>query len=98
MQKTEVHTLTVTVRGDQFHSVESRKVMFKSYKPKTFVQTDKPIYLPGQTGSRSLTDRPDVGKKAIIHVHPASLSPFQGRHAGWHVQTCQRAGESFRTG
>uniref|UniRef100_H3BZU7 Alpha-2-macroglobulin-like n=1 Tax=Tetraodon nigroviridis TaxID=99883 RepID=H3BZU7_TETNG len=45
----EVHALLVTVRGDQFHSVESRKVMFKSYKPETFVQTDKPIYLPGQT-------------------------------------------------
>lgn len=94
----EVHALLVTVRGDQFHSVESRKVMFKSYKPETFVQTDKPIYLPGQTGSSSLKGHSGVWKKAIVHACAASLSPFQGGDAGLHVQTCKRAGESFRTG
>lgn len=63
----------------------------------TFIQTDKPIYLPGQTGSPNLTHQSDGGRKEIIHVHPTSLSPFQGRHAGHHVQTCKRAGESVRT-
>ncbi|XP_039465737.1 alpha-2-macroglobulin-like isoform X1 [Oreochromis aureus] len=39
----------VDVRGDTFHSKEVRKVMIKAYKARTFIQTDKPIYLPGQT-------------------------------------------------
>ncbi|XP_013882149.1 alpha-2-macroglobulin [Austrofundulus limnaeus] len=45
----DVQTFEVEVRGNTFHSVEARKVMIKAYKPKTFIQTDKPIYLPGQT-------------------------------------------------
>lgn len=47
----DVQTFEVEVRGNTFHSVEARKVMIKAYKPKTFIQTDKPIYLPGQTGN-----------------------------------------------
>ncbi|XP_037552865.1 alpha-2-macroglobulin-like protein 1, partial [Nematolebias whitei] len=45
----EVQTFEVEVRGNTFHSKEARKVMIKAYQPKTFIQTDKPIYLPGQT-------------------------------------------------
>ncbi|XP_029965233.1 alpha-1-macroglobulin-like [Salarias fasciatus] len=45
----EVRNFKVEVRGNTFHSKEVRKVMIKSYQPITFVQTDKPIYLPGQT-------------------------------------------------
>uniref|UniRef100_A0A669C948 Alpha-2-macroglobulin domain-containing protein n=1 Tax=Oreochromis niloticus TaxID=8128 RepID=A0A669C948_ORENI len=39
----------VDVRGDTFHAKEVRKVMIKAYKARTFIQTDKPLYLPGQT-------------------------------------------------
>lgn len=42
--------LEVEVRGDTFHSKESRKVLVKRFKPASFIQTDKPIYIPGQTG------------------------------------------------
>uniref|UniRef100_A0A3Q3NBI9 Alpha-2-macroglobulin-like n=1 Tax=Labrus bergylta TaxID=56723 RepID=A0A3Q3NBI9_9LABR len=45
----EVRMLEVEVRGATFYSKEVRKVMIKAYQPSTFVQTDKPIYLPGQT-------------------------------------------------
>lgn len=45
----EVQKFEVEVRGETFHSREVRKVMIKVYKPMTFIQTDKPIYLPGQT-------------------------------------------------
>ncbi|XP_041850344.1 pregnancy zone protein-like isoform X2 [Melanotaenia boesemani] len=45
----DVQTLEVFVRGATFHSKEVRKIMIKVYKPGMFVQTDKPIYLPGQT-------------------------------------------------
>lgn len=41
----------VEVRGETFLSTEERKVMIKPYSPMTFVQTDKPIYNPGQTGN-----------------------------------------------
>ncbi|CAJ1066029.1 Hypothetical predicted protein [Xyrichtys novacula] len=47
--KSKVWKLEVEVRGQTFYSKEVRKVMVKTYEPSTFVQTDKPIYLPGQT-------------------------------------------------
>ncbi len=54
MQQEVVNKLEVEVRGDRFYSKEIRKVMIKVYQPITFVQTDKPIYLPGQTGNLQL--------------------------------------------
>ncbi|XP_067226511.1 alpha-2-macroglobulin-like [Chanodichthys erythropterus] len=44
-----VQNLKVEVQGKVFSATEERKVMFKSYLPLTFIQTDKPIYNPGQT-------------------------------------------------
>uniref|UniRef100_A0A3Q3L225 Alpha-2-macroglobulin-like n=1 Tax=Mastacembelus armatus TaxID=205130 RepID=A0A3Q3L225_9TELE len=49
VKKQEVQTFEVEVRGDTFYSKEVRKVMIQVYQPMTFVQTDKPLYLPGQT-------------------------------------------------
>uniref|UniRef100_A0A3Q3NBL5 Alpha-2-macroglobulin-like n=1 Tax=Labrus bergylta TaxID=56723 RepID=A0A3Q3NBL5_9LABR len=48
--KDEVADFEVELRGAKFYSKEVRKVMIRTYEPMTFVQTDKPIYLPGQTG------------------------------------------------
>ncbi|XP_017163865.1 alpha-2-macroglobulin-like isoform X2 [Poecilia reticulata] len=45
----EVQKLEVQVRGNTFYSQEVKKVLIKAYQPMTFIQTDKPIYLPGQT-------------------------------------------------
>ncbi|CAN9511029.1 unnamed protein product [Ophioblennius macclurei] len=45
----EVQNFKVEVRGNTFYSNEVRRVLIRSYHPITFVQTDKPIYLPGQT-------------------------------------------------
>ncbi|KAG9265131.1 alpha-2-macroglobulin-like [Astyanax mexicanus] len=44
-----VQEIRVEVRGESFVMTEKRKVMFRSYNPQTFIQTDKPIYNPGQT-------------------------------------------------
>ncbi|XP_072548194.1 alpha-2-macroglobulin-like [Salminus brasiliensis] len=44
-----VQEIKVEVKGEHFVMTEKRKVMFKSYNPLTFIQTDKPIYNPGQT-------------------------------------------------
>lgn len=54
VQTDEVQNFKVEVRGRTFYSKEDRKVMIKVYQPMTFVQTDKPIYLPGQTGNPDL--------------------------------------------
>ncbi|XP_007236950.3 alpha-2-macroglobulin [Astyanax mexicanus] len=43
-----VQEIRVEVKGEKFLMTETRKVVFKSYKPLTFIQTDKPIYNPGQ--------------------------------------------------
>uniref|UniRef100_A0A3B4E5C7 Alpha-2-macroglobulin-like n=1 Tax=Pygocentrus nattereri TaxID=42514 RepID=A0A3B4E5C7_PYGNA len=44
-----VQEIRVDVKGESFEMTKKRKVMFKSYNPLTFIQTDKPIYNPGQT-------------------------------------------------
>ena len=48
--QTNVRDLKVIIRGQEFEMKEVRKVMIKSFTPQTLIQTDKPIYLPGQTG------------------------------------------------
>uniref|UniRef100_A0A3Q3XBL7 Alpha-macroglobulin receptor-binding domain-containing protein n=1 Tax=Mola mola TaxID=94237 RepID=A0A3Q3XBL7_MOLML len=52
LEKEKVLLMEVEVKGDTFYSKEARKVMIRIYKPMTFIQTDKPIYLPGQTGNK----------------------------------------------
>lgn len=47
-----MRNIEVEVRGEKFFSKKTSKVMIRVYKPLTFVQTDKPIYLPGQTGNK----------------------------------------------
>lgn len=47
----KVLNFKVEVRGETFLSTEERRVMIKPYSPMTFIQTDKPIYKPGQTGN-----------------------------------------------
>uniref|UniRef100_A0A9J8BJW7 Alpha-2-macroglobulin-like protein 1 n=1 Tax=Cyprinus carpio carpio TaxID=630221 RepID=A0A9J8BJW7_CYPCA len=43
-----VQKLRVVLQGRLFKMTEERKVMFRRYLPLTFIQTDKPIYNPGQ--------------------------------------------------
>lgn len=54
VQNQEVQRFEVEVQGDTFYSKEVRKVMIRVYQPMTFIQTDKPMYLPGQTGNFEL--------------------------------------------
>ncbi|XP_073673660.1 alpha-2-macroglobulin-like [Garra rufa] len=44
-----VQKIKAELKGESFKMIEERKVMFRSYHPLTFIQTDKPIYIPGQT-------------------------------------------------
>uniref|UniRef100_A0AAY5K1T7 Uncharacterized protein n=1 Tax=Esox lucius TaxID=8010 RepID=A0AAY5K1T7_ESOLU len=51
LQVEKILKLKVEVCGETFVSTEERKVKIKPYSPITFVQTDKPIYNPGQIGN-----------------------------------------------
>uniref|UniRef100_A0A673I5N0 Alpha-2-macroglobulin-like n=1 Tax=Sinocyclocheilus rhinocerous TaxID=307959 RepID=A0A673I5N0_9TELE len=44
-----VQTMKVELQGKNFKMTEERKVMLRRYNHLTFIQTDKPIYIPGQT-------------------------------------------------
>uniref|UniRef100_A0A8C1T4J2 Alpha-2-macroglobulin-like n=2 Tax=Cyprinus carpio TaxID=7962 RepID=A0A8C1T4J2_CYPCA len=44
-----VQTMKVELQGKNFKMTEVRKVLFRRYNPLTLIQTDKPIYIPGQT-------------------------------------------------
>lgn len=50
----EEQLFEVSVRGHSFYSREIKKVLIKVYQPKTFIQTDKPIYNHGQKGNLQL--------------------------------------------
>ncbi|XP_059583045.1 alpha-2-macroglobulin-like protein 1 [Alligator mississippiensis] len=45
----EVAHLHISIEGDSLKFSERKKVLLKALEPGTFVQTDKPIYKPGQT-------------------------------------------------
>ncbi|KAF7699972.1 alpha-2-macroglobulin-like [Silurus meridionalis] len=49
VENESVQNFKVLVKGKSFTVTETSKVMFKSYQKLGFIQTDKPIYNPGQT-------------------------------------------------
>ncbi|XP_070399863.1 ovostatin homolog 2-like isoform X2 [Nothobranchius furzeri] len=50
VRKSEVQKVEVVVRSHTFNSKEIKKVLIKVLNPRTFIQTDKPIYNSGQKG------------------------------------------------
>uniref|UniRef100_A0A8C9RUV8 Prolactin-induced protein n=1 Tax=Scleropages formosus TaxID=113540 RepID=A0A8C9RUV8_SCLFO len=50
VKQASVQTIKVRVQGAALLLEEQRKVMFEPVLPLTFIQTDKPVYKPGQTG------------------------------------------------
>ncbi|KAI4885480.1 hypothetical protein NFI96_027047 [Prochilodus magdalenae] len=84
-----VQEIRVEVKGESFQMTEKRKVMFKSYDPLTFIQTDKPIYIPGQTDlDQGITELLDSLKCNLVasdgpkHNVPVVFYWIQVRGAG----------------
>uniref|UniRef100_A0A8B9KQV6 Prolactin-induced protein n=1 Tax=Astyanax mexicanus TaxID=7994 RepID=A0A8B9KQV6_ASTMX len=72
-----VQQIRVEVKGEHFLMAETRKVMFKSYNPLTFIQTDKPIYNPGQTEFElKATVFNYLSKCIMVKVTPAPSSDY----------------------
>uniref|UniRef100_A0A8C6PD03 Uncharacterized protein n=1 Tax=Nothobranchius furzeri TaxID=105023 RepID=A0A8C6PD03_NOTFU len=60
VRKSEVQKVEVVVRSHTFNSKEIKKVLIKVLNPRTFIQTDKPIYNSGQKVQRSYLLDPDA--------------------------------------
>lgn len=94
VKKDQVMELEVEVQGDTFYSKRARKVMIKSFNPQSFIQSDKPIYLPGQTGNlHTIT----VGHHRTANYHVCMLmspSALQTRLTGLKLEAICCQGES----
>ncbi|XP_019716994.1 alpha-2-macroglobulin-like isoform X2 [Hippocampus comes] len=91
-KENEVRQMVVEVQGATFSSREVRKVMISVYTPMTFIQTDKPIYLPGQTVhfrvvSLDTKFRPAVQMYDIIEIQ----NPSNTRIGQWLNKTSSNA-------
>ncbi|XP_072314553.1 alpha-2-macroglobulin-like [Eucyclogobius newberryi] len=49
VEDSEIQNFVLEIQGKNFHSTETKKIQIRNYGLKTFIQTDKPLYLPGQT-------------------------------------------------
>ncbi|XP_036453980.1 alpha-2-macroglobulin-like isoform X2 [Colossoma macropomum] len=58
-----VQEIRVEIKGERYQRTQRRKVMFKSYNPLTFIQTDKPIYNPSQTAYNLLALEDNNGNR-----------------------------------
>nr|XP_057935129.1 alpha-2-macroglobulin-like isoform X2 [Doryrhamphus excisus] len=86
----EVQELAVEVQGVKFYSREVRKVLIKVYKPMTFVQTDKPIYLPGQTVQFRVVSMDSKFRPASQEYQTILIEDSHGNRIGqWLNQTSQ---------
>ncbi|NWI68261.1 A2ML1 protein, partial [Todus mexicanus] len=48
--KEEIVDLHISIQGDSLDVSEKKKVMLRALEPGIFIQTDKPVYKPGQQG------------------------------------------------
>ncbi|XP_036006002.1 alpha-2-macroglobulin [Fundulus heteroclitus] len=88
VENEEITNVEVEVRGNTFYSKEVRKVLIKAYQPMHFIQTDKPIYLPGQTVhfrvvSLDTKFRPTNQLYSIIELE----DPYNNRIGQWLNET-----------
>ncbi|KAK5617048.1 hypothetical protein CRENBAI_016532 [Crenichthys baileyi] len=86
----EEQQFEVSVKGNDFYSKEIKRVLIKVFKPKTFIQTDKPIYNQGQTVQFRVVTldtnlTPTIGYYNIILIK----DPYNNKIAQWANQTAE---------
>lgn len=66
----EVMFLSVQVKGATHEFRRQTTVLVKNQESLVFVQTDKPIYKPGQTGTKRPTVRTTSKRKILPYIFP----------------------------
>uniref|UniRef100_A0A3Q1K7E3 Alpha-macroglobulin receptor-binding domain-containing protein n=1 Tax=Anabas testudineus TaxID=64144 RepID=A0A3Q1K7E3_ANATE len=79
VQKDVIQNFEVKVQGDTFYSKEVRKVLISVYDPVTVIQTDKPIYLPGQTGTVNVSVTAEAVASQDLCGNEVVSMPDRGR-------------------
>nr|XP_042701770.1 alpha-2-macroglobulin-like protein 1 [Chrysemys picta bellii] len=87
----EVAELHVSIRGDALQFSERKKVLLRALQPRTFVQTDKAVYKPGQTVKFRIVSLdkdfvPSTPKLPLVTVQ----DPSGNRIAQWQDVTPQQ--------
>ncbi|KAM9112840.1 alpha-2-macroglobulin-like [Pangshura tecta] len=87
----EVAELHVSIRGDALQFSERKKVLLRALQPRTFVQTDKAVYKPGQTVKFRIVSLdkdfvPSTWKLPLVTVQ----DPSGNRIAQWRDVTRQQ--------
>nr|XP_042703256.1 alpha-2-macroglobulin-like protein 1 [Chrysemys picta bellii] len=87
----EVAELHVSIRGDALQFSERKKVLLRALQPRTFVQTDKAVYKPGQTVKFRIVSLdkdfiPSTRKLPLVTVQ----DPSGNRIAQWRDVTPQQ--------
>uniref|UniRef100_A0A8B9TEH1 Alpha-2-macroglobulin n=1 Tax=Anas platyrhynchos TaxID=8839 RepID=A0A8B9TEH1_ANAPL len=81
---TSVAFLTVMVKGETQQFRSRKSVLVKNSESLVFVQTDKPIYKPGQTGTGNWVDVDSDSKKTRCNSHYSHLQdPQRNRIYQW---------------
>ncbi|CAN9511030.1 unnamed protein product [Ophioblennius macclurei] len=74
----------VEVQGQNFSSVEMRSVSFEVVRPMVFIQTDKPIYIPGQTVNFRIIALDNKLRPTDLHFNVIEImDPSHNRIGQW---------------
>uniref|UniRef100_A0A672YEJ6 Alpha-2-macroglobulin-like n=1 Tax=Sphaeramia orbicularis TaxID=375764 RepID=A0A672YEJ6_9TELE len=89
LEKEEVQNFVVEVSGETFHSKQVTKVKIRQQQTETFIQTDKPIYLPGQTVHFRVVTLDSHLRPAFRKVSLFYPDPHNNRIGQWLDETTQ---------
>lgn len=59
--KEDIVDLHISIQGDSLDVSKKKKVMLRALEPGIFIQTDKPVYKPGQQGEGGRVEHAALG-------------------------------------